>query len=49
VFDNIKLPPSGPKTFSVIPLYMQSLQVYLENCVRMYTIAYRRGLSSALL
>jgi hypothetical protein len=33
----------------VIPFYLQSIQVHSENCVKMYTMACRRGLSSPLL
>jgi hypothetical protein len=35
--------------FFVIPFCLQSVQVHSANCVKMYTMACRRGLSSALL
>jgi hypothetical protein len=35
--------------FFVIPFYLQSVQVHSANCVKMYTVVCRRGLSSALL
>jgi hypothetical protein len=33
----------------VILFYLQSVQVHSGNCVKMYTVASRRGLSSGLL
>jgi hypothetical protein len=35
--------------FFVVPFYLQTVQVHSGNCVKMYTMACRRGLSSALL
>jgi hypothetical protein len=35
------------KVFCVIPFYLQSVPVHSVNCVKMYTIACRRVLSSA--
>jgi hypothetical protein len=37
-------------TFSfVISFYLQSVQVHSANCVKIYIMTYRRGLSSAFL
>jgi hypothetical protein len=37
------------KSFFVIPFYLQSVELHSANCVKTYTMACKRGLSSAFL